>query len=249
MLLLEKTHHNQSVLARYCRTGNYKSIPGVNKKNIAQYRRLVFNVVDDMLESAFPLTRNLLSAKEWALLTKDFLSDHPCSSPQVWYMPKELYQYLSSTKHPLIEKYPHLLELLWFEWLEIELYMMADQTMTYLSTGDIYTDQLILNTESHFQHFQYPVHLKNAKMITKVDQANYYLAAHRVPETGEVLFTNMSLALIRILELLADQPYTLVQLTKNICSELNIPYTNDILKMTAEFVQKSVQSRLIIGFT
>lgn len=249
MLLLEKTHHNQSALASYCRTGNYKSIPGVNKKNITQYRRLVFNIVDDILESAFPLTRNLLSAKEWALLTKDFLSDHPCSSPQVWYMPKELHQYLSSTKHPLIEKYPYLLELLWFEWLEIELYMMADQTMTYLSAGDIYTDQLILNTESHFQYFQYPVHLKNAKTITKADQANYYLAAHRVPETGEILFTNMSPALIRMLELLADQPYTLAQLTKIICSELNIPYTNDILKMTADFVQKSVQSRLIIGFT
>ena len=248
MLLLEKTHHNQSALASYCRTGNYKPIPGVNKKNIAQYRRLVFNIVDDMLESAFPLTRNLLSAKEWTLLTKDFFSNHPCSSPQVWYMPKELHQYLSSTTHPLVEKYPYLLELLWFEWLEIELYMMADKTMTYLLTGDIYTDPLVLNSESHFQHFQYPVHLKNAKTITKADQANYYLAVHRVPETGEISFTNMSPALLRMLELLADQPYTLVQLTEHICSALNIPYTNDILNMTADFVQKSVQSRLIIGF-
>jgi hypothetical protein len=126
--------------------------------------------------------------------------------------------------------------------------MMADQTMTYLPTGDIYTDRLVLNTESHFQHFQYPVHLKNAKTITKADQANYYLTAHRVSETGEILFTNMSPALLRMLELLADQPYTLVQLTQNICSELNISYTNDILNMTTDFIQESIQSGLIIGF-
>jgi hypothetical protein len=248
MLLLEQTHYNQSALASYCRTGKYKTIPGVNKKNITQYRRLVFSVVDDMLKSAFPLTRNLLSAREWSSLTKEFFSEHPCSSPQVWYMPKELHQYVSNTAHPLLNKYPHLLELLWFEWLEIELYMMMDKTTTHISTGDIYMDRLILNPESYFQHFQYPVHLANAKTITKANQANYYLAAHRVPETGEISFTDMSPALLRMLELLADQPYTLIQLTERICSELNIHYTDDILKTTANFVQTSIQSGLIIGF-
>lgn len=250
MLLLEKTHQHQSALAIYCRTGHYKSIPGVNKKNITQYRSLVINIVDEMLESAFPLVHNLLSTREWTLLIKDFFSNHPCSSPQVWYMPKELYQYLSSTKnHPLVEKYPFILELIWFEWLEVELYMMADQTVTHTSTGNIHANKLVLNPESQFQHFQYPVHLKSAKTITQADQANYYLTAHRVPETGSILFTDLSPALLYMLELLADEPHTFSQLNERICTDLDINFTEDIQSVTTDFIQKSLQSRLIIGFS
>ncbi len=248
MPLLESTYRNQSALASYCRTGNYRPIKGINKKNITQYRRLVFSIVDDMLTSAFPLAYGLVSNREWASLTKDFFSNHPCSSPQVWHMPKEFYHYLSTIRHPLLAKYPFLLELLWFEWLEIDLYMMADKIVPYNSIGDISTDALVLNPESHFQHFNYPVHLKNAKKITKADHSNYYLTIHRLPETGSVSFTNLSPALLRMLEILANQPCTVTALSQQVCSELGITYTDDILKTTTSFIQESLQSQLIIGF-
>ena len=94
MLLHDTTRRYQSALAGYCRSGQLEPIPGIHNEHISHYRRLVYNVVDDMLQNAYPLTHALLGAIEWKNLVNEFFTHHPCQSPQVWYMPKEFYQYL-----------------------------------------------------------------------------------------------------------------------------------------------------------
>jgi hypothetical protein len=186
------THRYQSALAAYCRTGRYKDLPGVRTRHVNHYRRLVFNVVEDMLRSAYPLTHHLLSGREWKAMVQDFFAHHPCQSPQVWYMPKELYEYLLQKEHALLRKYPFLSELLWLEWLEVELFMMEDRPASYIAAGDMLTDSLILNPEHHLQHFQYPVHIKQARQISDADKGDYFLVLFRKPENGEVAFMNLS---------------------------------------------------------
>ena len=108
MQLLDSTYKHQSNLAAYCRTGKLPEIPGIISENVSQYRRLVYNVVDDMLQNAYPLTVDLFTKKEWDKTVNDFFTNHPCQSPQVWYMPKEFYNYLTEIKNPLLKKYPFL---------------------------------------------------------------------------------------------------------------------------------------------
>ena len=249
MSLLETTHQYQSDLANYCRTGNSSLIPGANKANIKQYKHICFYIVAEMLEATYPLTQTLLKGKEWSTLIKEFIKNYPCSSPQVWYMPKEFYQYLSSISHPILLKYPYLLELLWFEWLELALYMMEDTPATYIAVGNIETDELILNPEIHFQHFHYPVHLKKAKTIQEGDIGNYYLVIHRKPDTSEVLFTDVSQAFKLMLEMLSKKPYTVCDLTKAICQNLGIMYSKQVLHTTTKFLHECLKSQLIIGFS
>ena len=45
MLLTEHTKQVQLDLAEYCRTGEYKPLPGITANRVEHYRRLVFNVV------------------------------------------------------------------------------------------------------------------------------------------------------------------------------------------------------------
>ena len=127
-MLQPETFRYQSSLASYCRGGHSREIKGINQNNVKQYRRLVYNVVDDMLQSAFPITYDFVDEDEWNYLVNDFFSSHSCQSPQAWYMPKEFYGYLEKAENPIAKKYPFLLELLWFEWLEVELFMMANKT-------------------------------------------------------------------------------------------------------------------------
>lgn len=248
MSLLEQTYRNQSALASYCRTGTLETIPGINVENIGHYRRLVFNVVDDMLQSAFPLSHKLLKAKEWQMLVHDFFSSHACQSPQVWYMPREFYTYLEQTSPQLLDKYPMLLELLWFEWLEVELFMMEDREVSYQPEGDPAKDKLVLNPEIHFQHFKFPVHLKKAKKIVPTDEGDYYLCIHRVPESGDVRFTDLSPAFVRLLELLSETPQTANTLIAGLCAELQIEQTAEITAMCKDFILMAIESQLIIGF-
>lgn len=247
MQLLESTFAHQSNLAAYCRTGKLPGIPGVIRENLPHYRRLVYNVVDDMLQNAYPLAHELLTAKEWKMAVNDFFTNHSCQSPQVWYMPKEFYQHLAGTKHPLLKKYPFLEELLWFEWVEVELFMMADKIVQADKTGDVLFSRLVLNPEHQLLSFNYPVQSKNAHFITLADKGTYFVIAHRNTE-GEVIFTDSSPALLRMVEYLSERPLSIKELFNEFQQEYNMILSSEDQKAIIQFFENAYKQQLIIGF-
>ncbi|MFC2101833.1 DUF2063 domain-containing protein [Bacteroidota bacterium] len=245
MQLLDTTRAYQTNLASYCRTGNYIPIPGVNEEHVKHYRRLVYNVIDDTLKSAYPLTVNLLTPKEWSDTVQRFFQEHPCQSPQVWTMPKEFYTYLDETQPKLLKKYPFLLELIWFEWLEVELYMMPDKESEFVAKGELDADLLVINPEHTLQSFSYPIHLKNAKYITLTDKGTYFLAMHRLPESGKVEFTDLSLFLVRMLEILGEQPMNVDDLTSMTAADFNIIPGPELKTQIETFIARMKEKKLI----
>ncbi len=160
---------HQSSFADYCKTGVYNPIPGVNKKRAEHYRSLVYNVIDDTLQSALPLTFNLLSEEEWNAFVNDFFSRHKCKSTQLWRLPKETHEFVANSNYHLIHKYPFLPELLWLEWLEIELFMMEDTSSSFSTCGNLANDRLVINPEHHLQYFSYMLnYLRHLRMLQPV---------------------------------------------------------------------------------
>jgi hypothetical protein len=247
-LLSETTYQNQYKLAEYCRTGVLQDIPGIKAQHIGQYRRLVYNIIEDSLASSYPLTVNLLTTKEWKDVVHEFFSSHKCASPQVWTMPLEFYEYLVEVKHSLLNKYPQLKELLWMEWLEIQIYMMPDIEAKFKTEGKIEKSKLVLNPEHHIEKFTYPVHLKNAKYISRTDTGTFFLIIHRELDSGKVQFTNISPAIVRFLEVLKAKPITLEACTKQVCTDLQIPFSPEVLASTKTFVEKGLEGGMILGF-
>ncbi|ASZ11815.1 putative DNA-binding domain-containing protein [Chitinophaga pendula] len=246
MLLRDHTKQQQSSLATYCRTGEYSAIPGVREQHVHHYRRLVYNVVDDSLQSSYPLTFQLLETEEWDELVQAFFSEHGCQSPQVWYMPREFYEWYQGYDSPLHRQYPFLSELLLFEWLEVELYMMEDIPAVF-KAGDLGSEALVINPEHHLQYFTYPVHLKQAATITAEDEGHYFLCLHRHPESGEILFNDLSPAFVHMLESLASAPMEQAGLISRTCELLQIPANEDIKQATAAFFAQAAAQRLILG--
>lgn len=248
MLLSESTINHQSALAAYCRTGTYTPIPGVREDHVQHYRRLVYNVIDDTLRSAYPLTANLLTPKEWERTVNRFFREHPNQNPQVWRMPEEFYHWIIGHRPAVVKKYPFLGELIWFEWLEVELFMMADKPASFHRGGTLRQDKLILNPEHHLQAFSYPVHLKNAKLITPSDQGSYLLVLHRDPASGKVHFTNLSPLPAMIIEWLSDQPLTLPELLERISAEVGIPTDKQFEDQVVQFLEHALENALLLGF-
>lgn len=248
MLLKQSTYNNQSSLAKYCRTGDIEEVKGVNLNRVNHYRRLVFNVVNDTLTYAYPLSHQLLGTDNWERLVNDFFSEHGCQSAQIWSMPQELVNYVGTSKHPLAYTYPVLYELLYFEWLEIEVYMQEDIHVEYNISGNVQTNRLIINPEHRLQHFTYPVHLKVAKDISQKDRGNYFLALHRAPESGKVIFTNLSPALVRVIEILKEKELNLNKLCAQIANEFNVDNEESIRQSLTKFLTSALKNKLILGF-
>jgi hypothetical protein len=238
------SHKYQSSLVNYCRTGEYTPIPGVREKNVGRYRQLIFNVVNGSLQSAYPLTYNLLDEDEWHKLAHTFFSSHRCQSPMVWEMPKELYEFAVETNHPLIKKYPFLLDLLLFEWKEVEVYMMEDIEPHPFTPEKLFGACYVLNPEIRVLSLEYPVHLKNAKDITEADKGHYFVSLHREPETGKVLFTNIQYPHVQVIEKLAQDPVSFEKLL-----EIFLQYAPEKQARRAllDFIDASISSKLILG--
>jgi hypothetical protein len=249
MLLNQNTSEAQSALANYCRTGVLEEIPGVDNTRVQHYRRLVFHIIYDSLSSAYPLTLNLLEQEEWDGLVNEFFSSHPCQSPQVWTMPKELYEYILDVKHPLLAKYPFLQELLWMEWLEIEIYMMEDLHVQYHEQNITGKGKLVINPEHRLIALNYPVHLKHASQIQPDDRGNYYLIMHREPASGKVHFTDLSPFFTRMIEHIQEQPLEIDELIERTAADFGLPVDKMVNDNSMKFIDNTLNNKLIIGFT
>lgn len=238
------TYKSQSSLAHYCRTGEYIKIPGVNEKRLGRYRRLIFNVVKESLEAAYPLTRNLLETKEWENLAYDFFASHKCQSPFVWQMPRELFEFVSETNYSLLNKYPHLLDLLLFEWKEVEVFMMEDIELFPVRKDGVNVNDFVLNPEIEVLTLEFPVHLKNARTITESDQGHYFLSLHRQPETGRVVFTNIQYPHVQVIARMAKEPASFEELLKIFLRYADEKQARKSLQI---FIDAALQSKLILG--
>ena len=246
MYLNIHTKEVQSQLANYCRTGLIGEIPGANPDHLKHYRRLVYNIINDSLQSAYPLTYQLLKDSSWDELVDEFFTNHPCQSPQVWWMPKEFYEYLVERNHALIHKYPFLPNLLEMEWLEVELFMMEDINIDYHRNGRLSADKMVLNPEHRLVRFDYPVHLKNAFQINSEDKGNYFLVMHREPSSGKVNFTEVSVFFARMLEILGDQSLTIDEMITLTSADFKLKVTAQINAEVKHFVQKAINNQLIL---
>src|SRR6185437_3762334 len=117
MLLNTDTAYIQGQLAKYCRTGETEPILGARQGRLKEYRQLVYSVVNNTLEQAYPITYNYIKEEEWELMIASFLKEHACQNNQVWKLPLEFYDYVKEKNFQESFNYPFLNELLYFEWL------------------------------------------------------------------------------------------------------------------------------------
>lgn len=236
----------QAKMVGFCRDGKEPEIQGVTPDRLHHYRRLVFNVIKDALSSTYPLTVNLLTEKEWGSLCHDFFEQHACQDPQVWKMPFELISYTENHKPELCKKYPFLLELLLFEWKEVEYYMMEDLPFPKASGSDPWEDTWTLNPEAEIMTLEYPLHTKNARFVSLTDKGQYFCLIFRQPKTYKVKFMNLSPFFAWMLASMMAEPASLNDLFPVIRSQFGIEDEELLKSNVRPFYEKLVADGLVI---
>lgn len=247
MWLKENTYTQQSLLSLYTRTGDEHIISKLNAvkiKGIQYYRHLIFNIIWDGISNAYPITTDFFGEEKMKELVNDFFAHHKCQTFQVWQMPKEFKDYIISHRQELCHQYLFLPDLLLFEWIEVEMFMMPDEDLPiHVSQGHIMKDKLIINPEIQILLLQYPVHIKHPKFIDIKDKAEYFVLVHRHPDDKDVFFTQISASSAKIIEALYENPLNM--------DEIQALFPKHSLKQKEQikqFIRECIQNKIIIGF-
>ncbi|MBB63861.1 MAG: hypothetical protein CMO81_02235 [Waddliaceae bacterium] len=237
-----------SDFATYCRSGeNIEKVP-ISEDKAELYRELSCNIVFEALNTAYPIAKRSLGHEQWDKLIRRFYAEAPSPSPHLWYMPKALIDYVE--KHQIPEKVsaPYLLDLLHFEWLEIEVYMMPDQAVPlYTKIGDLLENGLVLNREHILSRFTYPVFRKKKDCLTEA--ANYFLITYRHPETLQVHYFEVPPVYVALVELLKQDNYTGKQVLEFLIEHYKVQSADSFMDSGYQFLKTLMKENLILGFS
>lgn len=248
-LLKEDTHKQQSTLAEYCRNGEVPTdLIDINKDNLYQYRRLCFNIASDIIETAYPITYSFLDREVWDELVNTYYAEHKCQTAQVWRMPLEFHGYCVEKRIAEKLNVPFLNDLLYFEWLELEVHTMEDIVYPKAKPkGDWVNDQIAINPEHKLIRLEYPVHTTPPAEITPDKKGDYFLLIYREQESGNVHFIDLSMFYTYILENIKNGA-----LLKDILVEANTLFQINDIKLLKErsltFINDLKQRNFITGF-
>lgn len=231
-----------------CKTGVLQGLPGVRDGRLGLYRELVFNNIADGLANAFPLTRALLSPKEWNGLTERFFASWDCTPYAYWQMSGELPKYAALAELRLRKKYPWLLDLLKFEWTEISVYMMEDIPEPETSQrGSLLRDRLFVNPHLQLLQVAYPVHTLAPGKITREDKGQYHILVYRDPETLTAEFMALSPFYAGLLESLIPGEQSAQDILQAIAQQSSLPYAL-LAGNTKTFLKQLKKKNVIQGF-
>ena len=248
MKLHEDTVRIQEDLGFFCRTGSEIEIPGVTPGRLRHYRRLVNNVIRDSLDSAFPISLAALGEETWDHLVQDFFSNGLPATPQIWKLPFEFYSYHAGLETGTRLQKPYLDDLLYFEWMEIEVYNMADRNFpVFTKEGKLLEDRLAFNPEYEIVRLEYPVHMHPAEESSAL-QGEYFVLIFRDPYTGFVQFINLSALNAYILSRMDEEGLPVGNLKGDIARATGIEsglYLDEVLE---KFITDLMDKHLILGF-
>lgn len=190
-MLKKETTQIQHELADHCLGKETQNIPGVVEKRLVHYKRLIYNIIEDAIESAYPITRSILSDDQWGELIETFITKHHCQHPQLFRMPEELIDFVVEQGFQLKFNMPFLVDILQFEWAEVEIHTMRDEVITKKAVSSD-----LLNTPVQFSPYcqlltlEYPVHKLKILELNQHKGEYYYLVYRE--ESGTVQYLELT---------------------------------------------------------
>lgn len=247
MLLKQETHNIQTQLAEYCKTGVEVEIEGAKQERLHHYRRLTYNIVKSALNTAYPIAHKTIDEDEWIGMIDDYYANHKMNTPLVWKMPQEFYNFVVEKRYSDTLGRPYLDDLLYFEWIEIEIHTMEDiEIPDYKEEGDLLIDKLVVTPEHEILSFDYPVHkFKGDDLLGK--EGSYFVLIFRKLDTGAVRFINLSPFFAVTLQNIIENQLTFKQSIDATAKAFGVDYDQSIQHGLA-FANDLVTQGFILGF-
>ena len=180
----------------------------VEPRRMKIYADLFFNNVKSFLDSAFPISREIVGEAKWRELAREFLHLHNSESPYFLQISEEFLTFLHTTldNGGLQGLPPFLLELCHYEWVELALDVAVEEAdpESYLAEGDL-SGEVLVSPLVRPLVYAYPVHEIGVQNQPESAPDNpVYLIVYRNSDL-QVRFVESNPVTHRLLDLLGTQ--------------------------------------------
>ena len=194
----------------------------VEERRMAVYRELFFNNVEGFVSNCFPVLRSLVDGTDWRALVRDFYARHVSHSPLFSEIPAEFLDYLAQEKPAgLAPRFPFLLELAHYEWLEL-VAQIATEILPEPVTVTMGTEtRVALSPLAFVQAYQYPVQHIGPDFRPGQPEPTY-LVVYRNRDDA-VQFLALNALSFQLLSRLESGPDTAGSLLTGLAAQLQLP--------------------------
>jgi hypothetical protein len=96
-------------------------LEGIEQRRLDLYAELVFNNVEGLLTSNFPVISRLYGEEAWLRFVREFFAEHQSRTPLFLEIGREFQRYIEERMERGVDDPPFLLELAHYEWAELAL--------------------------------------------------------------------------------------------------------------------------------
>lgn len=157
-----RMHALQYAFAAYLRDPSAGSTPaGVEPRRLRVYAELIYNNVESLLSSNFPVIRALYNQTGWQDLIRGFLRDHRANTPHFPEIGREFITFLGARHATDVGDPPFLPELAHYEWAELALAFDTAEinTVPHDANGDPVHGVPVTSPLAWIFTYRFPVHL------------------------------------------------------------------------------------------
>jgi len=179
----------------------------VPARRMQAYRELLTNNVESAISACFPVLRGIIGETRWLALVHEFFASHRAHSPIYREIPAEFRAWLAAT--PLTDlksKFPFLLELTHYEWMELALDIdPAEIPVDGIDPqGDMLAGRPVLNPLARLLNYHYPVHRVGPDVVPTEPPAQPTRLVMVRNRQHEISFLEVNPLVARLIETLAE---------------------------------------------
>lgn len=243
-MLKQKTRELQNSLGSYCRGASDSIVKEHSNEKLSNYKQMVWNVVYDSLSKVYPISRQIIGNEKWNELVEFFFAKHKCRTNQIWKLPKEFIQCMKIGHGYKKANIPYLMDLLRFEWCEVEVFMMRNRKIKFAPITSSSENRLTINPYLKILTLNHPVHL--LKKEEPLGRKTSHILCYRGWEDFRVYYLEISVLGKHLINCL-KKGFTLKEITKDLLGSLIENKEKELCKETENFFQEMINKQIILG--
>lgn len=209
---------------------------GFENTAINVYQKLVLIRYIEVIKNSFPLFIDEISQNKLEKSVKVFMKDSP-KTPFVWQVPNEYRKFVKKFK--LFDDKKYLYELMYYDWIEIEIYMKEYKFKKQKKFS--YKEKYILSKSARIKRFKFDIINKEYK--TKREN---FVVIYQNFETIDVVYREINQLIFLILKRI-NKKQSLGDVLKEICKENELDFKEAKTLLQEPFEELFLNKVLIVS--